>query len=114
MASPTKWVDTTAPFARSPGEYAQVAVERLADQLHLLSLRVARARAPSGWLHDATTLAVSTASVPVAIARLEQLRAELVASLERDPRKDAVYHLAVSFIPIATTKPYPTPREGGV
>jgi uncharacterized protein (TIGR02147 family) len=111
MTGRRQWVDRTGNVLQTSDQFARVAVERLAAQLHQLSLRVARASGSHRWTQTATTIAVSAATVPAVIARLAQVRAEIVTLLEREPARDAVYHLAISFIPITESDDAPT--KGG-
>jgi uncharacterized protein (TIGR02147 family) len=111
MTGRRQWVDRTGDVIQTPDQFARAAVERLAEQLHDLSLRVARSGRSGRWTQTATTIAVSAATVPAVIARLEEVRAEVVALVEREPTRDAVYHLAISFIPIADS--HPTSKKRG-
>jgi hypothetical protein len=103
MTTKDRWTDRTGHVLESAEELASLAVERLAEELHELAVRAVRRRSPTEWTHSATTIAVDAASVPLAIRRLDQLRTELLATLEAAETRDAVYYLSLSFFPIADT-----------
>jgi len=101
MRARDRWTDRTGHVLENAEQFAAAAVERLAEELHELAVRSLRRRHRDRFAHSATTIAVDAASVPLAILRLEQLRAELLRTLESADKRDAVYYLAISFFPIA-------------
>jgi uncharacterized protein (TIGR02147 family) len=101
MAGSKRWVDRTGDRVDAEEAFRWTAVERLADALRELMLRAARDGTPADrWIQCATTIAVAEDAVPHAMARIERFRADLVDLLERDARRDAVYHLAIGFVPV--------------
>jgi uncharacterized protein (TIGR02147 family) len=100
-----RWTDTGGHVLQNAEAFAAAAVERLAEELHELAARALRRASPARWTHSATTIAVDAATVPLAIRRIEQFRAELGAMLEAAGRRDAVYYLTLSFLPIASPQP---------
>ena len=50
--------------------------------------------------HSATTLALSTARLPLVLERIASLRRELIALLQEDAAPDDVYQLEINFFPV--------------
>jgi Domain of unknown function (DUF4423) len=56
---------------------------------------------PAGSLEQSvTTLALSTARLPIVLERIARFRRELTAVLQDDPTPDDVYRLEISFFPV--------------
>jgi Domain of unknown function (DUF4423) len=59
------------------------------------------ATVPAGaFEHSATTLALSTARLPLVLERIAWFRRELIALLQDDPTADDVYQLEINFFPV--------------
>jgi len=100
MTARGKWVDRSGPATASLADFTHAAVQRLFEQVRRLE-HDAVGRLPSGraeW--SATTLAVNTARLPEAAARLARFRSEMVALLEQDAERNDVYRLDLGLFPV--------------
>lgn len=104
MEAPDRWVDRSGHAASNVDELAQVAVERLYEQVRRLASRAVR-EIPRGYRdQSSTTIAIRTARLPEAIERIGRFRREIVQLLEQDAERDDVYQLEIHFFPVTKLK----------
>jgi uncharacterized protein (TIGR02147 family) len=104
MADRDRWIDKSGNTTASLAEFNQAAVQRLAEQVRLRMIAAVGA-VPAGALeHSATTMALSTARLPIVLERIARIRRELIALLQDDPTADDVYQLEINFFPVTNLR----------
>jgi transcriptional regulator with XRE-family HTH domain len=94
-----RWVDRSGPSTASLEDFTQAAVQRLFEQLRRLEHdSVKRTAGRAEW--SSTTLAVNTARIAAASARLARFQRELIAFLEQDTEKNEVYRIDIGLFPV--------------
>jgi transcriptional regulator with XRE-family HTH domain len=101
MRGPAEWVDTLGDSIATFADFSRCAVQRLGE--HVRRLTAPRACRE----HSATTLAVDSASLPEAIARVVRFRRDLLEFLEQRPRRDDVYVLEIHLFPVTRIQQEP-------
>jgi uncharacterized protein (TIGR02147 family) len=100
MVSRDRWIDKSGNMITSLAEFNQAAVQRLAEQARQRMI-VAVGSSPSrAFEHSTTTLALSTAKLPIVLERIARFRRDLVALLQDDEEPDDVYQLEINFFPV--------------
>lgn len=99
-----EWVDCSGPTIARRDAFPAAVLDRLLTQVRELAARALQKAPKDQRLYSSTTLAVARDRVPEVIDRLDRLRHELTASLERDARRDDVYQLEICFFPL-TNRP---------
>jgi uncharacterized protein (TIGR02147 family) len=100
MADRDRWIDKSGNTTASLAEFNQAAVRRLSEQVRQ-RMTAAAGTVPAGaFEHSATTLALSTARLPIVLERIARFRRELTVLLQDDLRPDDVYQLEINFFPV--------------
>ena len=102
MQDRNRWVNKSAEKTASVTEFSRAAIRRLLERVETLTSSGAEQRPTA---HSSTTVAVRTAQVPEALARLDRFRTELLSLLEREPGRDDVYQLELHFFPLTALNP---------
>ena len=100
MADRDRWIDKSGNTTASLAEFNQAAVQRLAEQVRLRMIAAVGTVPAGAFEHSATTLALSTARLPLVLERIAWFRRELIALLQDDPAPDDVYQLEINFFPV--------------
>jgi uncharacterized protein (TIGR02147 family) len=100
MANRDRWIDKSGNMTASLAEFNQAAVQRLAEQVRLWMIAAVGTVPAGAFEHSATTLALSTARLPLVLERIAWFRRELIALLQDDPTADDVYQLEINFFPV--------------
>lgn len=109
MAAPDRWVDTTGHAVADLDAFPDATLAHLFARLREAAGKAARRPAAERALAT-TTIAVDRRRLPEVRERIAAFRRELLALLEGDPSRDAVYQLDVAFYPL-TAAPNPQPSE---
>jgi uncharacterized protein (TIGR02147 family) len=100
MADRDRWIDKSGNTTASLAEFNQAAVQRLAEQVRLRMIAAVGTVPAGAFEHSATTLALSTARLPLVLERIAWFRRELIALLQDDSTADDVYQLEINFFPV--------------
>jgi uncharacterized protein (TIGR02147 family) len=100
MLDRDRWIDKSGNTTASLVEFNQAAVQRLAEQVRQRMIAALGAVPSGAFEHSTTTLALSTARLPIVLERIARLRRELIALLQDDGAPDDVYQLEVNFFPV--------------
>jgi uncharacterized protein (TIGR02147 family) len=99
MTAPNQWVDRSGDTEASLRGFAQVAIERLLEQVRRLTATAIQRLPEKAYAYSATTVAVDTARVSTAIAMIGRMRNQLLALLDQGGSRNDVYHLEIAFVP---------------
>ncbi len=100
MADRDRWIDKSGDTTASINDFTHVAIQRLSEQVHKLSLTAVR-EVPAGYQdHSSTTIAINSTRLPAAIEQIARFRRQLVECLALDKERDDVYQLEISLFPL--------------
>jgi uncharacterized protein (TIGR02147 family) len=102
MVSRECWIDKSGDTTISLADFAQVSIDRLANQVRGLMLNALQAGAAATCLHTSTTLALPRARLPILHERIARFQKEMTALLNRDAICDDVFQLEISLFPVTT------------
>ena len=102
MVSPTEWVDSTGDVTHLLDGLAYEAVWRLSERARRHAIEIAVGASPHDRLHElsSTTLAVDQRRIPEALRILAKARNDVLRVLSESDRRDHVYHLDISMVPL--------------
>lgn len=100
MASPTRWVDQLGDAMSSLHAFNQASMAHYLEQVHRLTMRSLNATSASRSMIRATTLAVSSQRIPLALDMLAQFCQQFAQTLTAADEQDAVYQFHLSFVPV--------------
>ena len=104
MADRDRWIDKSGNTTASLAGFNQATVQRLAEQVRLQMIAALGTMPAGAFEHSATTLALSTARLPLVLERIAGFRRELIAVLQEDAAPDDVYQLEINFFPVTNLR----------
>ena len=105
MASPTEWTDCTGDVTNLLDGVAYEAVRRLSERARTHVLESELVVPASEREFSSTTIAVDQRRLPEALRILAEARSEILRVLAEGERRDHVYQLDISLLPLTRHQP---------
>jgi transcriptional regulator with XRE-family HTH domain len=109
MVSPTEWIDCTGDVTNLLDGVAYEAVRRLSERARAHALESELTAPASEREFSSTTIAVDRRRLPEAMRILAAARSEILGVLAEGDRRDHVYQLDISLLPL--TRHHPPRKE---
>jgi uncharacterized protein (TIGR02147 family) len=104
MVDRDRWIDKSGNTTASLAEFSRAAVQRLSEQVRQRMFSAVGAVPAGCFEHSTTTLALSTARLPLALERIARFRRELITLLQDDAAPDDVFQLEINFFPVTNLR----------
>lgn len=111
MVSPTEWVDCTGDVIHVLDGVAYEAVRRLSERARSHAIDSERGSPASQREYSSTTIAVDRRRLPQALRILSEAHGEVLRVLADGDRRDQVYQLDISLLPLTRSLPSPSGKE---